>query len=371
MKALKLFLAFLITIISLSACTDKSNENVVDIGWIGPLTGDAAPYGIAIKRGTDLAISEINSDSSLTKLNIIYEDDRANVREGINAFNKLVTVNKPPVIIQAAASSVMLANIPKAEKEKVVYISPSCSHIDIKEGGDYIFRIWPSDSDQAKFAAEYIFSELNYSKAAIININNDFGVSLGNEFKASFTSLGGSIVREESFNIEDVDMRIQLNRVLNSDADIIFIASHVKETQLILRQAKELGIELPFFADAAAYSNEIANADPSITKNLFVVNLSWNPASEDGKISAFSDKYQNRFNEQPDIYAAAGYDLIYVLSDVINSVDNITSENVKNALYEINNYNGLTGSISFDEFGEVSKTYNVYRVRENEFTEID
>jgi len=367
-------LLIVLSLIFVIVCTksDKKND-IITIGWIGVLTGEAAPYGIAVKNGTDLAVDEINSYGGVKgkKIQIIYEDDKADPKTGINAMNKLLSVNKPPVIIQAAASSVMLANIPIAEANRVVYISPTCSNDKIKYGGNYIFRIWPADSYQGIFIAKYIFTEMNKIRAAILYINNDFGVGLKNAFQDEFTKQGGQIVSEQSFMPESQDMRTQLQKIKNANAEIIFIPSHVNETIRVLKQAKELGLDIPFFADAASFSEKLLNSsNNNILNNFYIVNLDWDINSNDPKIKNFISNFKNRYSQEPDIYAAAGYDLIYVLKASFENIENITSESIKNSLYNMDVYEGVTGRIKFDQYGEVEKEYSIYKYSDGNFQKI-
>ena len=363
---------FIVVLFCFYSCSQKEKDSKsITIGWIGVLTGEAAPYGISVKNGTELALEEIVKSGALDKsISIKYEDDKADPKTGINAINKLISVYNPVVIIQAAASSVMLANIPIAEKSKIVYISPSCSNDKIKEGGDYVFRIWPSDSFQGTYIARYILKEIHLKKAAIIYIKNDFGTGLKNAFKNEFIKIGGEIVAEESFNQDAVEMRTQLSKIKETDAEIVFIPSHVKETVRALKQAKELGITIPFFADAAAFSTELISGAGEAAENLYIANLDWDINSNDPLISNFVKKYNEKFGKSPDIYAAAGYDCLMVIAKAIKKSQNITSENIKNELYKIQNYQGITGKISFDDYGEVEKEYSVYKVNQGKFCKI-
>ncbi len=121
---------FLLAVVAASstACQAPSPTSApaeISQGWIGPLTGGCCAIRRRDQARTDLAVEEINASGKLGKpLRIIYEDDQAKPTAGVAAFEKLTKVNNVSVVIQAAASSVMLAVMPKAEAAKVVYISP-------------------------------------------------------------------------------------------------------------------------------------------------------------------------------------------------------------------------------------------------------
>lgn len=359
---IKKLLFFTIVFMTIVSC---KRDDTVTIGWMGALTGPAAPYGKSVKNGVELALSEINRDSIILQIPI-YEDDKADAKTGVNAFTKIVNTYQPPVIIQAAASSVMLANIPVAEKNKVVYISPTCSSDKIKDGGDYIFRIWPSDSDQGRFIAEYIWGKLNKKSAAVLSINNDYGIGLANTFINTFTSNGGSIVFNESFEAQTSDFRTQISKIKRINPDIIFVPSHIQETLNLLKQSQELGLNTQFILDAASYTSELEQAKPEITKNVMVVNLDWDADSDDPKIRKFVDAYTEKFKEKPDVYAATGYDCLKIIAAAIKNSKKINAENIKNELYKIN-YKGVSGNITFDTFGEVHKDYSVYKLVDNNY----
>lgn len=359
-------------VLSFLSC-GKKDESEITIGWIGVLTGEAAPYGVAVRKGTELSVEEVNNSGGIhgRKIKVVYEDDQADPKTGIAAMNKLISTYHPPVIIQAAASSVMLANIPIAQSNKIVYISPSCSNDKIKDGGEYIYRIWPSDSYQGIFIAKYAYSKIKIANAGILYINNDFGVGLKNAFKEEFTRLGGKVVIEETFNPDASDMRTQLQKITRARPEIVFIPSHVKETARVLRQARETGAKLQFIADAASFSPELLKDAGNAADDLIVTNLDWDVHSNDSLIVGFVSAFRKKFNESPDIYSGAGYDCLRVVAEGLRRAREVNSDSVRINLDKLKNFPGVTGNITFDKYGEVEKQYSVYKVSGGIFTRID
>ncbi|MBI1745171.1 MAG: ABC transporter substrate-binding protein [Acidobacteria bacterium] len=230
----------------IAACTDRSP--VLRVGCITPLTGDGASYGTATKRGLDLATEKINSMGGINgkRLEILYEDDRMSAITATNAIQKLITVDKVPVIIGAFGSSVTLAIAPIAEKNKVVLFSASSTADAIKDAGDYVFRNVPPNKAQGKTAAEFCLNQLKAKSAAILQMNNDYGVSLSDAFKATFVGGGGKILAIESYNPGSSDFRAQITKVRGQHPDIMFFPGHYEPSGLILKQAKELGLTSTF-----------------------------------------------------------------------------------------------------------------------------
>jgi len=174
-------------------------EDIIKIGIIGPLTGNAGEYGQNIKNALGMALEEINKTGGVKgrKLQLIYEDSACEPAKGVTAIQKLINVDEISIVIDMACSSVALAEAPIAETSKVLLMLSTASNYKIKDAGEYIFRVFPSDAFQGKELAEFIISS-NYKKVAVIYINNDYGFGLQKVFSEEFKQLGGKIVAIES-----------------------------------------------------------------------------------------------------------------------------------------------------------------------------
>jgi len=348
---------------------EKAPEEI-RVGWIGPLTGDLGYYGQMIKKATDLAVEEINRAGGINgaRLRVLYHDDTLDPKKGVSAFLKLVTTDKVPLVVQAAGSSVMLAEAPLAEKHRVVLISPTCSNPKIKLAGDYVFRVWPSDNYQGVSLAEFIFNDLKKKEVAVLYLNNDYGIGVKEEFAKKFKELGGTILASEGFEQGTSDFRTQLTKVTASSPDVIFLSSHYKEGSLLVKQAKELGVKSQTVASDACYAPEFLQLSGGAAEGLIVANLYWDPDSEDPVVRNFVDEFKKEYGERPEVYAAAGYDCLKVIALAMKN-GGATSEGIKKALYDIEGFKGVTGEITFDTYGEVRKRYDLFVVRGGGFKE--
>jgi branched-chain amino acid transport system substrate-binding protein len=180
--------AVLLLAVIAGACLQDTQSDEIKIGAILPLTGEAAEYGEDAKLGIDLAVEEINAAGGINgkMIQVVYEDSQATPSQGVAAIQKLITVDKVPVIIGAMASSVTLAIAPIAEENKVVLLSPASTAPQITEAGDYIFRNEVSDAYGGKAQAELTWDELGIKNVAILCINNDYGVGTADTFKKNF-----------------------------------------------------------------------------------------------------------------------------------------------------------------------------------------
>lgn len=351
----------------------KKEPEEIKIGWIGPLTGDAAYYGEMVKNATDLAVLEINNQGGINgkKVSVIYEDDQLDPKQGTSALKKLISIERVPVVIQAAGSGVMLAEAPIAEKNKTVLISPTCSNNKIKYAGDYIFRIWPSDAYQGQVLAEFCYNNLQAKKAAVLYINNEYGEGLKDEFSEKFTAVGGKVAIADYFEQGATDFRTILTKIRDNSIDVVCLASLYRESALLTKQSKEMGSKTQFVGGDGNFAPELIELSKGGAEGMIVTNMHWDPNSNDLVVKNFVTKFKEEYNKEPEVYAAAGYDCIKVLADAIKR-GGYTANGIKKELYATKGFKGVTGDITLDEYGEaIGKKYDFYKIEGEKFVKIE
>lgn len=364
-KFLNLILFFLL-IVSFGCA--KKESKLIKIGCITPLTGDGASYGKSTKQGIDMAVEEINTLGGINgnKIEIIYEDDQMKPQMGINAIQKLITVDKVSVIIGAFGSSITLAIAPIAEKNKTILFSASSTADAIKDAGDYIFRNVPPNSKQGKDIANFCIDKLKAKTAAIFYMNNDYGISLKRTFEKAFYERGGTVVSIESYNPNDNDFRTQLSKIKIRNPEIISYPGHYKESGLILKQAKELGIKSTFIGGDGSFAPELIKIAGNAAESSFYAMMAMGFGVSDTDINKFTERFKEKYGEEPSVYSAYAYDALMIIVEAIKRGGD-TSESIKNALYQMKNFKGVTGITTFDKFGEVDKAFYIYEVKSGEF----
>jgi len=148
-----------------------SNEPI-KIGYVGPLTGEAASIGSINKAAIELAVDEINAKGGVNgaMLSVIYEDGKCS-SAAASAAQKLMSIDRVSIIIGECSPEIASFG-PTAMQNKVLVLSPLASAPKLSNLGSYFFRTYPSDSNQGKFAAEYAYSTLGSRTAAILYHKN-------------------------------------------------------------------------------------------------------------------------------------------------------------------------------------------------------
>lgn len=337
------------------------------IGFVNSLTGQYAPYGENNWNGVKLAVEEINSAGGINgrRIKIILEDDRS-IKEGaVSAVKKLIDIDKVPVIIGPGSSVGVMGSAPIANRAKVVLLSPGAASPEITNAGDYIFRNRASGALEASKIAEYAYKKLQVRKAVVFYPNVDYGIGFMNVFIKKFTSLGGIILFKETYAETDTDFRTQLAKIKERPPEGIYVLGVPESIGQILRQAKEIGLHVQFLSNNVESPKLLDIAREAAEGLIFPIPF-YDPESSLLRVRKFERKYFAKFNRHSDLFAANGFDAVYIIKYAIE-VGGYNGERVKNALYNLKDFYGVGGVISFDENGDVIKPLSIKTVKNGQF----
>lgn len=321
-------------------------DEMITIGYIGPLTGEAATIGTINKAAIELAVDEINAKGGVKgrQLLVIYEDGKCS-SAAVSAAQKLMTLDKVSIIIGECSPEIASFG-PTAMQNKVLVISPLASAPKLSSLGPYFFRTYPSDSNQGKFAAEYAYNNLNARTAAILYHKNDWGAGIEEVFKKRFQELGGSILVDDGYASEARDYRTSLTKIASAKSDMAFMPLFPEGGRLAVKQAQELGISAPILGadawDEPGFQKEAAYAGTL----LFTAPTTPIPDEFKAKMAAKTGR-----NEIP-VGTTQSYDTVYLLAEAIKNVG-LDATKIAKELHRIT-YNGIIGPISFDKNGDIT-----------------
>jgi branched-chain amino acid transport system substrate-binding protein len=343
----------------------------ITIGAISPFSGDGAIYGDAARTGIDLAVNEINAAGGVNgdKLTVLYEDDHGVPTGAVSALNKLISIDKSTAVLGPFYSGNVLAVAPVANRANVVIISGSATSDNIRTAGPFIFRVCPSNDEQARTIAQFARSKLHRKSAFIIYRNDDYGVTLRAAFEKSFPALGGTILGAEAVPPDASDVRAQLSRVQTTNPDLIFAAVHVPEGAALLRQSRELGIKATIMGTDGGQDPQLLQIAGDAAEGSYWVTIGWANGETDPSVARFRNAYRARYGKDPGVYSALYYDAAEVLAKAIELAPSTSGPNIQKALFRVD-YVGPTGRTKFDRTGGVSKPFEIYRVQSGQFKPI-
>lgn len=369
MKTLRIAIVISMAVFVLIGCKSNNKDNeVLKIGCITILSGDVATYGKETQQGLELAIEEANQSGMLKgrKIEVIYEDDKIDAKTGTQVINKLINIDKVPIIIGAFSSRVTLAISPIAEEKKVVLLSASATADAIKDAGDYIFRIVPPNKVQGTSAAKFIKNIIKKNNVAVFYVNDEYGVSLASEFRKAFEGLNGNIVFYDAFSPGQKDFKTPLNKIKGTNPDVIYFPGQAAETGLILKQAKELGMNVKFVGGDGSYSPDLIKIAVNAAEGTYYTLMAMGYVVSDSLIQTFTHKFIKKYGTEPTVYAGYAYEAGKIVSKVLSETA-YQSDSLKNHLYKLKNFKGITGYTTFDKFGEVDKEFYIYYIKNGKF----
>ena len=264
-KTNKIIILALALVVFLGGCAKvveeekKVEKEVIKIGLSSPMTGDAASYGEAFLGGAELAVKEINDAGGINGSNIklVIEDDQCS-SEGALAFNKLINIDQVTAIVGPLCSSAAGSGLPIAQKAGIPTIVVG-SAPELTNVGDYIFRNYPSDNFQGKFAAEFVMNSLKKKKVAIIYENDDWGQGLKNVFTSHFQGLGGEVVFSDGILSDSTDIRTSITKAKNANPDILYFPVRSNIGTIGLKQIKEMGLDVTIIGGDSFTAEEMEN----------------------------------------------------------------------------------------------------------------
>lgn len=355
-KTVKIVLGIIVlaVLIILIVSSKKTETGPIKIGFIAPLTGEAAAYGEPIKRGTEIAVSEINDKGGIKgrKIEVVYEDGKCSNKDATSAAQKLISIDKVKVIVGMICSGELLSAAPVAENAKVVLIGQGSSP-DITKAGDYTFRTFPSDTIVGTTLVQSM--EKNGVKTvAVLTGSTAYTLALQKDFESKVKSSTVKLVATETYTENTKDFRSLLQKIKAANPDALLIDTQTgAEGGRVAQQARDLGIKSQFYS-AYFTGTEFTGLGKAV-EGTYIVDAP-SLIEGDGRVSAFLKKSKEKYGSDQTypFFAANVYDEIYLLADIISKVGYDDAEKIKNALYAVKDFDGLSGKFGFDENGDVT-----------------
>ena len=342
------------------------------IGFLAPISGFQASFGIDALNGARLAVDEIDLQGGVLghPINLIVKDTESQTEKTGAVVSELIDTDKVAALIGEITTDRTLVAAPIAQEREIPLITPGATNDKITAAGNFVFRACYTDAFQAAVMAKFARS-LDVENAAILfDASNPYGNDLKDAFKAEFLKQGGAVVAEESYRAGDADFSAQLNAIKLKNPDSIFLPSYYAEAALIIKQARQLGIDVPFLGTDGWDSNEFLKIGGTAVNNCyFACHFSSEHLSD--KVSAFNDAYLAKFQSPPPPLAALAYDAVWLIADALQRAGSAEPAALRDALAGTKDFSGVTGIITMDEARNPKKPGIIIRVQDGKFTYLE
>ena len=364
-----------------TSTVQENTGSAFKLGGTGPLTGDAAIYGLAAQRGAQIAVDEIKEAGGDIQFALKYEDD-VNVPEtAVNAYNALkewgMQISLGSVTTQPgiATSSYNFA-------DSIFALTPSASSPDVISGKDNVYQMCFSDPNQGTASAKYISEQKLGEKVFIIWKSDDnYSTGIKDKFVAEAKTLGLNVVGNATFTADSKnDFTVQLTQAKQAGADLLFLPIYYDAASLILTQANAMGYAPKFFGvDGMDGILTQANFDTSLAEGVMLL-TPFNADDEDEATQHFVKAYQEKYNETPIQFAADAYDCVYAYKQALETAGctpDMSAADINAKLKETFptiTFTGLTGDgagITWDSTGAVSKSPKGMVIKDGAYVGMD
>ena len=344
-------------------------EQTVKFGFLGAYTGPAAAYGQAMKEGTELAVEEINKDpKTKMKIDLVTYDSKLNKAEAINAFKRLIEQDKVLAIQGPMTSGEIFAAGPIAQQAKVAVFGTSTTAPKVTDIGDYIFRNAIPGKLAIPTTVKKAHDKLGFKKVAVMYSNNNDQMVGENEiYQQTFKDMGIDVVDTETFADKDTDFSAQLTKIQAANPDVICIAGFYQEGALIVKKAREMGMNQPIIGNNGFNSPQYIKQAGDAANGTLVA-TPWNPDRKSDKAQNFRKAFVAKYGHEPDQFAAQAYDAMYVIHQAVEQSGTTTDrKKFRDTLANIKNFEGATGKFEFDQNRDPKMDLDVLEVKDGKW----
>ena len=365
-----------LALLALGACQQSSPKapTTVKLGVFEPMTGANAAGGAMEVEGIKLANAmypTVKVGDKEMKIELVISDNKSDKVEAANAAQRLVDQDKVTAVLGSWGSSLSMAAGPIVKEKKIPAVAMSATNPLVTKGNEYYFRVCFIDPFQGTVMANYAAKDLKAKKAVIIReVSNDYSVGLAKFFSDSFRKLTGdekAILGELNYNTNDQDFTAQLTTLKSMTPDVVFAPGNYTESALIVKQARELGITVPFLGGDTWEAPEFVDVgkkaiEGAVFSTFFATEVPITPTSKE-----FLDAYRKQYNKEPAAVTALGFDGYLVVRAAIEKAGSLDGTKIRDALAGIQAFPGAAGLITFDQNRDATKSAVIKTVKDGKF----
>lgn len=345
--------------------------DVIKVGCYEPMTGAFAAGGEQTWEGVELA-KEYKTEVLGKPIKVVLVDNKSDKTEAATAMSRLIEAEKVVGVVGTYGSSLSMAGGEVAEKAGIPVVGCSPTNPLVTDGKEYYVRACFIDPFQGAVMAKYAVEDLGVKTVAIIqDVAQDYSVGLSAFFREKFIELTGdpkNIVAFTSYQTGDADFTAQLTYALGKNPDAIYSSGYYGEAAMLCKQARQLGYEGYLLGGDAWDAPELIEIGGDAVNGVRF-STHYHPKGAITPVSEeFVKLYKEEFGREPNAFAALGWDAYMLLVDAIERAGTVDGDAIKDALYETEEFEGVTGWITINEIGDAVKTAVIKGVEDGEFT---
>ncbi|WP_157266218.1 branched-chain amino acid ABC transporter substrate-binding protein [Azohydromonas aeria] len=338
----------------------SAQELVVRIGHVGPTSGPIAHLGKDNEMGARMAVDELNAKGvtiggKKARFELLAEDDAADPKQGTAAAQKLVDSKVLGVVGHLNSGTTIPASKIYSDAG-IPQISPSATNPKYtKQGFKTTFRVVANDEHLGGTLGKYAVTQLKGKSIAVIDDRTAYGQGVADEFEKGVKSAGGKTVGREFTNDKATDFTAILTSIKAKKPDIVFFGGMDAVAGPMLRQMKQLGINAKLMGGDGICTGELPKlaAGSMADEQVVCAEAGGVEGEQKAGMDKFKADFKKKFNADVQIYAPYVYDAVMVMADAMVKAGSPEPAKYLPVLAKTNGYKGVTGTIAFDEKGDI------------------
>lgn len=348
------------TTTSTSASPQTASKKVIKIATQSPLSGGSAVQGEAIKLGAQLSLDDHKAEFEKLgfELQLVPYDDQGDPKKGV-ANAEIISADQGILgIVGHMNSGVAIPSSVVYEKNNIVMVSPSNTATEVTDRNlKVVNRIVARDDFQGPAAADYAIKTVKAKNIFVIQDKTAYGQGLAEAFKDAATKQGATVVGYEGITVGEKDFNGVLNIALSKKPDFIFFGGLYAEGGLLIKQARDKGIMVPFMGADGWDTQGLVDVAGDKVKDALYASISTDiTKTADGK--KWADQYKAKFGKAPDGYSAYAYDCMTIILNGIKTASSVDGgkvparDKVRDAVRATKDFQGVATKVSFDGKGD-------------------
>ncbi len=350
----------------------EGSDDPIVFAYSGPLTGDNAEYGLLFKNAVELAVKQQNEKGGVLgrQIEVIEFDDKNSAEEAGSIAEQIVGNDDVVAVFGHFASGVAMTAAQIYQETGVVLMSASASHVDYSSIGDYIFRNNVTQKMEATNCLQIAIGS-GAKKIGVLKLKTDWGESASTCFMEGWEKIKDKVdcelVAQEEFVDGTTDYSSNITKFEEAGCDCIVVLGMYGSLGPFAKQYRQINQDGLLISVGSSYTTELINLAGEAAEGIqFPGGM-----NADSKVKAYVDAYKEYADGKvPENMSAQTYENVQMVIQAIENAGSADREAIKDELYNMT-FEGITGTLSYDEIGDAVKTQVWYVVKDGKFVESD
>lgn len=341
----------------------------ITIAINGPITGQYATFGDQMARGAEAAVADLNAAGGLLgqKVVLIRGDDACDPKQAVAVANQ--TANAKAVFVAGhfcSGSSIPASAV--YQEEGILQISPASTNPKLTEQGfDNVFRVCGRDDQQGKVAGEYIAKNFKKKNVAILHDKTAYGKGLADETKKALNAAGVKEKLYEAYTAGEKDYSALVSKLKQNAIDVIYLGGYHTEGGLILRQAREQGLNARLISGDAIVTNEFWSITGPAGEGTL---MTFGPDPRKFPEAAAVVESFRKGGYEPEGYTLYTYAAVQVFAEAAKAIKSTDAKKLA-AYIRGHKFKTVIGNLDFNDKGDITTpAYVWYQWKEGTYGEI-